>query len=132
MARGLLAAWGLFLVAGFGLALSLEPDSRGFGTHQGLGLPPCTIRTLYGIPCPTCGMTTSFAYFVRGEILPAARASASGLLLAIVCAAQLPWIAMSVWRGRLFGMRHPDRWVMTAVLCLGFVCLTEWLLRVFL
>ena len=132
MARGLLLAWGLFLAAGFGLALSLEPDSRGFGTHRQLGLAPCTVRTLFGIPCPTCGMTTCFANFVRGEILPAARASTSGLLLAIACAAQLPWIAMSVCRGRLLGVRHPDRVALAVIVPLGLVCLAEWLLRVFL
>ena len=130
MARGLLAAWGLFLAAGFSLAFSLEPDSRGFGTHQRLGLAPCTIRTVFGIPCPTCGMTTSFAHFVRGEILPAARANTSGVLLATVCAAQLPWIAMSVWRGRLLGMRHPERVALAVIVPLGLACLTEWLLRV--
>ena len=129
-ARGLLAMWGLFLVAGFSLAFSLEPDPRGFGTHQSLGFPPCTFRTLVGIPCPSCGMTTSFAHFVRGEILPAARASASGLLIALVCAAQLPWIALSVVRGRLVGVRRPDRVALAVVLPIGLACLAEWLFRV--
>lgn len=128
-ARGLLAAWGLFLVAGFALAASLEPDNRGYGTHQRLGLPPCTTRALFGFPCPSCGMTTSFANFVRGRFLHAARANASGLLLAAVCAVQLPWIAVSVARGRLVGVDRPDRLALTVALSLGTVVLVEWLLR---
>ena len=128
-ARGLLAAWGLFLVAGFGLAASLEPDDRGFGTHQRLGLPPCTTRTLFGVPCPSCGMTTSFSNFVRGRFLQSAQANATGLLLAIVCAVQLPWIAVSVARGRLIGVWRPERLALAVVLPLGTFCLAEWLLR---
>ncbi|HEX6985779.1 MAG TPA: DUF2752 domain-containing protein [Planctomycetaceae bacterium] len=128
-ARGLLAAWGLFLAAGFAVAASLEPDPRGFGTHQRLGLPPCTTRALLDVPCPSCGMTTSFANFVRGRFLQAARANASGLLLAAVCAVQLPWIAASVARGRLLGVRRPDRLALAVVLPLAVVCLAEWALR---
>ena len=128
-ARCLLAAWGLFLVAGFGLAMSLDPDPRGFGTHQRLGLPPCTTRALFGIPCPSCGMTTSFANFVRGRFLQAARANTSGLLLAVVCAGQLPWIAASVARGRLIGVRRLDQVALVVVVPLATFCLAEWLLR---
>lgn len=38
--RWLVATTCLLLLAGFGLARSLEPDPRGYGTHQRLGLPP--------------------------------------------------------------------------------------------
>src|SRR5690349_23695282 len=107
--RWLLVGWSLFLLGGFALAFSLSPDPRGFGTHQRLGLPPCTTRALFGIPCPSCGMTTSFANFVRGRFLQAARANTSGLLLAAVCAVQLPWIAASVARSRLIGVRRLDQ-----------------------
>jgi hypothetical protein len=122
----LLAAWGLFLAAGFSLAATLEPDSRGYGTHQRLGLPPCTTRALLGIPCPSCGMTTSFANFVRGRFFQVTRANASGVLLAAVCAVQLPWIAVSVARGRLWGVRRPERLAVAVVVPLALVCLVEW------
>lgn len=74
-------------------------------------------------------MTTSFANFVRGRFLHAARANASGLLLAAVCAVQLPWIAVSVARGRLVGVDRPDRLALAVALPLAACCLTEWLLR---
>jgi len=86
----LVTLWGLFLVGGFGVAAWLEPESRGFGTHMQLGLPPCSFEPVFGLPCPSCGMTTSFSYFVRGQWLSALRANAAGLLLALSCAVQIP------------------------------------------
>src|SRR5687768_15883893 len=48
------AMWSLLVVASM-----LQPDSRGMGTHEQLGMPPCTFLFLTGIRCPSCGMTTS-------------------------------------------------------------------------
>ena len=86
VSRVLLAMWSLCLVAGFAVALALEPDPRGYGTHERLGLPGCTFRTIFGVRCPSCGLTTSVAHFVRGHFVAAARSNVAGLLLAVVCA----------------------------------------------
>lgn len=40
--------------------------------------------TLVGYPCPTCGMTTAFAYAVRGELGSAFNAQPAGLALALI------------------------------------------------
>ena len=77
-------------------------------------------------------MTTSFANFVRGRFLQAARANASGLLLAAVCAVQLPWIAVSVACGRLWGVWRPERLVLAVSLPLALTCLAEWAFRLML
>jgi hypothetical protein len=69
-----------------GLARSIRPDGRGFGTHEQLGLPPCGLMQLAHIPCPSCGMTTAFAHAVRLEVVEAARAQPFGLLLAALAA----------------------------------------------
>lgn len=67
------------------VAAWLTPDELGVGSHQQLGLPPCSMLTLVGYPCPTCGMTTAFAHTVRGELRSAFRAQPAGLALALTC-----------------------------------------------
>ncbi|MBI4576046.1 MAG: DUF2752 domain-containing protein [Planctomycetes bacterium] len=74
---------GLALAAAsvLGLALRLDPDPRGLGTHEQLGLLPCGFHALTGLPCPSCGMTTAFALAVRGRLGPAFLAQPAGALL---------------------------------------------------
>jgi hypothetical protein len=64
----------------------LRPDPSEAGTHRQLGLPPCGFYMMTGLPCPTCGMTTSFAYAVRGQVVHAVHAQAAGLALAAATA----------------------------------------------
>lgn len=52
------------------------------GTHLQLGLPPCGFMTLTKTPCPGCGMTTAFAFVVRGEISSGLSANWVGVLIA--------------------------------------------------
>jgi hypothetical protein len=130
-ARGkvLLAVWSLFLLAGFAMAGFVTPDPRGYGTHQQFGLPPCTLRMLTGVPCPSCGMTTSFAHFVRGEWPSAVRANTAAFLLACLCAMQIPWVWMSVAQGRLWRVSRPERFLITSLLILVSLFLLHWLVR---
>src|SRR4051794_22616187 len=78
----------IFLAAGLmgllGLARWLEPDPRGYGTHTQLGLGPCAFAVLTGRPCPTCGMTTSFAWLTRGRLDRSWQANPAGCLIAIL------------------------------------------------
>jgi hypothetical protein len=66
-----------------GVALWTSPSPTGYGTHQKLGLAPCGFLWATGLPCPTCGMTTSFAYTVRGRLLSALYAQPAGTALAL-------------------------------------------------
>ena len=61
----------------------LEPSPYGVGTHTELGLPPCTMLQLSGMPCPSCGMTTAFAFVVRGRLFSAIHVQPAGTALAI-------------------------------------------------
>lgn len=128
-ARGLLAAWSLALLAGFFTAYQLEPDPRGFGTHQRLGLPPCTVRALFGIPCPSCGMTTSFANVTKGRWLQAAEANAAGLLLSAVCALLIPWSWLSVFYGRTCWVTRPAICAAWVIGILVGATALQWILR---
>ena len=98
--RIFLAAFALALVVVLLIARRLEPDHRGFGTHTQLGLSPCAFQAATGRPCPTCGMTTSFAWFARGELVRSWRANPAGSLLAPTCLAIVPWLVVASARGR--------------------------------
>ena len=72
-----------------GVAWVLAPDPRGLGTHEQLGLPPCGFMLQTGLPCVTCGMTTSFSHAAHGDLLGAVRAQPAGAVLAVLVAAAM-------------------------------------------
>lgn len=81
-----------------GVAAWLEPAPRGYGTHRQLGFGKCGMLVTTGLPCPTCGMTTAFAYTVRGRLISAFMAQPAGLLLAlgtIACAGGAGWVVLT-------------------------------------
>jgi hypothetical protein len=125
---GMFAA-SLVLVAGFALARWLEPDPRGFGTHERLGLPECTFQLLWNRPCPGCGMTTCFANLVRGDWRAAARANPAGVLLGAICALLIPWMWASAWKGAAIGINDPLAALLALVLILAAVTAGVWLWR---
>lgn len=61
----------LFWVGMLVVARLLTPSPAGHGTHTQLGLPPCGVFAATGRPCPTCGMTTSFAHIMHGNLADA-------------------------------------------------------------
>jgi len=63
------------------LSWSLTPRAAGFGTHEQLGLPPCSFLARTGYPCPSCGLTTSIAAMSRGRLLAAFNAQPFGVIL---------------------------------------------------
>ena len=130
--RVLVGAWSVLLLCGFAVAWGVEPDPRGFGTHERLGLPPCTFRTLVGQPCPSCGMTTSFANFVRGRFAAAVQANIAGSCLAALCAAQIPWAWVSVRTGRWWRIARPDAAALWIAVGLAGICVAEWIARIVL
>jgi hypothetical protein len=107
----------------------LEPNARGYGTHEQLGLPPCTFLTLTGIRCPSCGMTTSFAYAVRGRLAMAAGANVAGMLVAVASLLMIPWCLASAAADRTLWIRSPERAVVYAVAAFVAVSFVDWVCR---
>lgn len=105
------------------LAAWLPPSPTGTGTHtRGLGLPPCNFLSTTGVPCPACGMTTSFSWFAKGNLPASLYVQPMGAILATLAAA-------SVWAGfyiaisgrpahRLLGL-VPSRYTLLPLLFLG-------------
>ncbi len=119
----------LGMVAVFGVARRLEPSPTGFGTHTQLGLPPCRFAWVTGHPCPSCGMTTSFAWFVRGRPGRAWGANPAGCLLAVSCTVLAPWLLAGAATGRSPGFRSPEPPLIGVVVATVAVSLVSWTIR---
>jgi len=114
------------------LASALEPDKRGHGTHQQLGLPPCTFRVLFGRRCPSCGMTTAWAHLARGQLVPALQANVGGTLLGLLDLAAGAWSLLSAAWGRWLGWMPNSgvlAWVAAAIV---LITLVDWGYRLLL
>ena len=82
-----------------GIAWWLQPDARGYGTHHQLGLPDCSFIVLWGIPCPMCGMTTSWSNLMHGDWANAFRANPGGALLGLTSMLAIPICFWRAWVG---------------------------------
>jgi hypothetical protein len=109
------------------LSLCLKPDPRGLGTHEQLWLRPCNFHAQFGLPCPTCGMTTAFAHMARGQFADAFIAQPMGALAFVVCIILLPaTLAASVSGANLLKIaarlpRKPLLWTLGALFLLAWI-----------
>ena len=67
------------------IAVMLPPAAEGVGTHRAMGFRSCEFLDRTRLPCATCGMTTSFALFVRGHWLMSLYVQPMGFVLALAC-----------------------------------------------
>jgi hypothetical protein len=111
------------------LGRMLEPDPRGFGTHTQLGLRPCAFLTATGRFCPTCGMTTSYAWLARGQVARSWKASPAGCVYALLSGPLIIWMVLSAIANRTIGIQNlalPLASILFAAVLLG---LASWLIR---
>ena len=112
------------------LAVWLDPDARGFGTHEQLGLSPCRYYMQEGALCPTCGLTTAFANMAEGRVVAAFRANPVGIPLFILTLITPLWFGHALWARRdpfRFTSHAVGRWALPALLVSLVVC---WALKV--
>lgn len=96
--RGL-SIWGRLLALAIALACltvliiaaRLQPSPTGVGSHREMGLQSCQLLDRTGLPCPSCGMTTSFTWFVRGNLPASFYIQPMGMLTALAAACTV-WI----------------------------------------
>src|ERR1043165_791129 len=98
-------------LAVFAVALVLiDPNVGGeparMGTHKQLGLTECAFKEITCVPCPSCGMTTSFAFLVRGDVWHSMLANFAGTALAIFGLFFIPWALASAFLGRFVFVRR--------------------------
>jgi hypothetical protein len=111
--RGALLAMAAAMAFVFYLATQVRPYAEDgtplrMASHRTLGLPACRFQEYTGMPCPSCGMTTSFALLVRGDIINSLRANWVGTGLAVFCMLFIPWSIASTLRGRFLWIRNVE------------------------
>jgi hypothetical protein len=114
------------LAAGSAMVGAAYPALVAHTGGQGL---PCPLRTLTGVPCPFCGMTTATVAFTHGQWTAAAAANPLVYLLAALCAGTAPVLV-----ARAFGLAGAPRpWSVTTRrrIGVGMTCLAglSWLFQ---
>lgn len=109
------------------LAAWLKPASAGFGTHEQLGMFPCTWAAVLDKPCPTCGMTTAFSHAANGDLLASFTSQPFGSLLAVIAASAF-WGGLHVavtgsQLGRMYNvlLRNRSLWIAGGLLLAAWV-----------
>lgn len=127
--RLLLVVVGTGLLALLALAIYLPPSERGYGTHQKLGLPPCSFQQLFGTRCPSCGMTTAWSNTVRGRLIEAVRANSAGMVLCLAAMVCMPLMLASGIRGRWVVYPPNERTLALAATFFVVITLVDWVIR---
>ena len=110
-------------------AATLRPSKNGLGTHQQLGLPPCTVRVAFGIPCPSCGMTTSWSHFMRGRWTSSIECNAGGFLLAVVTTIVIVRASIAAIHATPVSTNEVNALAVLLV-CVLVVTMIAWILRI--
>ncbi len=128
--RLLLACIAIVLLSLFTLAAGLTPEPSGIGTHEQLGLPECGVIRMWGVRCPTCGMTTAWAHVAQGEFRQGLSASMAGSMLAVLALPTAVWLLASATLGRWCYLLPWANLVFPLLATLVGLALFEWMVRV--
>lgn len=131
-ARLLAAVIALAALTVLGIGAWLQPHVSGISTHTALGFLPCQFEQRTGLPCPSCGFTTSVSHFAHGNPLASFYTQPMGFLIAL-------GLAAAVWVGsyiaitarpvhRLLSMIPTRGWV---IVLMGFA-IGGWAWKIFL
>ena len=118
------------IAAVFTVATILKPDGRGYGTHEQLGLPPCEFRALTGFNCPHCGMTTSFAHMVRGQVVQSWNANPSAMVLVPLLVCMMVWSGIVSVSGRWFLTSEPLKYFVFSGITYLVIAILIWVVTV--
>lgn len=112
------------------IAAWLEPAAQGHGTHTQIGLPACDWVARFGMPCPTCGMTTAFAHAAEGNFAASFVAQPMGFTLALATAAMVLISGYVVWTGSPVGRVFARMWSNRMLVAFLALLLGSWLYKI--
>jgi Protein of unknown function (DUF2752) len=82
--------------------------------------------------CPSCGMTTSWSYFMRGQLVQSWKANSGGTALALGVILIAPWMFLSGLRGTWF-LVLPNEWAFAGVaIFITILTIVDWMLHLWL
>lgn len=115
----------------FMVAIQLYPYQENgeplkMGTHQQLGLPECNFKALAGLPCPSCGMTTSFSLLIHADLWNSLKANFAGTALATFGLLFIPWAFASAFFGRFVFIRSLELVVFRLAIVFLVVLFGRW------
>jgi hypothetical protein len=108
------------------VAWMLAPNADGFGTHRALGLPACSWPTRFGVPCPSCGMTTAFALASKGRIVESFATQPMGCVLALAAGMTLVASLWTLATGRTLWPVYERMWTARLAWIAGIAALLAW------
>jgi len=118
--------WFLLWLVVTAASLWLTPNPSGHGTHTELGLPPCPSVALFGLLCPGCGLTTSFAALTHGQIGLAFEAHPFGPILYALFTLTAIACLFGWWKGRRFDTQSRAANLAIAMLVFAFFGYGAW------
>lgn len=86
-----------------GVARWLQPAPGGVGTHRQLGMPPCAVLHVTGVPCPMCGCTTAVSLVAHGQWLRAIWTQPFGAAVGLAALGGLALSVIGLATGRWYG-----------------------------
>jgi len=113
------------------IARNLEPDPRGYGTHEQLGLTPCYFQITTGHLCPTCGATTAWSLLLHGNLARAVAVNLGGVLSCVAAIVAVPWLLLTAILGRWPVAQPQLRPLLTLATAWLMIVLLDWIRRVF-
>ena len=122
----------LIFLASFTILLArwLRPSPSGVGTHEQLGLPSCFFLKLTGIPCPSCGLTTSFAHTARLHLYQALLTQPFGLIAFCLTILSIPLFVFLIRRRIAWSTAIHARGVDALLYLLIAVYLLSWFYKI--
>lgn len=113
-----------------GVATYLTPSAEGLGTHTQLGMKSCGWVHMMGIPCPTCGMTTSFAHAAEGDLPAAFHTQPLGAVLAVATAMAFLLGVHTLITGSTVGRAFARMWTAKLAWVVSIAVVAAWLYKV--
>ena len=113
-----------------GIAAWLTPATEGHGTHEQLGLQPCSWVARFDMPCPTCGMTTAFTHAANGNFVQSFTTQPMGFILVVLTAAGFLLSSYVAMTGSTIGAYFAPIWNARTVWILVALFLAAWVYKI--